>query len=158
MIAAGKKNAAKAKASGKGLFKVRTLSPALAAITGKSPRAHALALRVSGLRRRTFGGHLLARCSLSVEQWTASISFCSPSPLRASCRSKMATSAMVKAVWAYIKAKKSAKSACPNARHLKIVCIPVAVERARFCAEHYSQLLSRQKVPEPRSGRALFVR
>merc|ERR1711998_494861 len=53
--AAGKKLAAKMKAAGKGIFKVRTLSPALAAITGKS---------------------------------------------------KMATSAMVKAVWAYIKAKK----------------------------------------------------
>ena len=49
-IAAGKKSAAKLKAAGKGLFKVRTLSPALAAITGKSPRAHALALMVSGLR------------------------------------------------------------------------------------------------------------
>merc|ERR1711998_438238 len=53
--AAGKKLAAKMKAAGKGIFKVRTRSPALAAITGKS---------------------------------------------------KMATSAMVKAVWAYIKAKK----------------------------------------------------
>merc|ERR1712070_1346073 len=54
-IAAGKKSAAKLKAAGKGLFKVRTLSPALAAITGKA---------------------------------------------------KMATPAMVKAVWGYIKAKK----------------------------------------------------
>ena len=97
--AAGKKNAAKAKAAGKGIFKVRTLSPALTAITGKSPRAHALALRVSGLRRRTFGGHLLARCSLSVKQWTPSISFCSIFPLRVSFRTKMATPAMVKAVW-----------------------------------------------------------
>merc|ERR1719231_2219627 len=35
-IAAGKKNAAKQKASGKGIFKVRTLSAALAAITGKA--------------------------------------------------------------------------------------------------------------------------
>ena len=48
--AAGKKLAAKMKAAGKGIFKVRTLSPALAAITGKSPRAHALAHMVSGLR------------------------------------------------------------------------------------------------------------
>jgi len=54
-VAAGKKNAAKAKAAGKGLFKVRTLSAALTAITGKS---------------------------------------------------KMNTPSMVKAVWAYIKAKK----------------------------------------------------
>jgi len=34
-IAAGKKNAAKQKAAGKGIFKVRTLSAALAAVTGK---------------------------------------------------------------------------------------------------------------------------
>merc|ERR1712188_268457 len=34
--AAGKKNAAKQKAAGKGLFKVRTCSAALTAITGKS--------------------------------------------------------------------------------------------------------------------------
>merc|ERR1711998_538888 len=34
-IAAGKKNAAKQKAAGKGIFKVRTLSSALAAVTGK---------------------------------------------------------------------------------------------------------------------------
>merc|ERR1712185_484844 len=54
-IAVGKKLAAKAKAAGKGIFKPRTLSPALAAITGKG---------------------------------------------------KMATGAMVKAVWSYIKAKK----------------------------------------------------
>merc|ERR1711881_244780 len=35
-VAAGKKNAAKQKAAGKGLFKVRTCSAALTAITGKS--------------------------------------------------------------------------------------------------------------------------
>merc|ERR1739848_577915 len=35
-VAAGKKSAAKLKAAGKGLFKVRTLSAALTAITGKS--------------------------------------------------------------------------------------------------------------------------
>merc|ERR1711966_159394 len=35
-IAAGKKNAAKQKAAGKGIFKVRTCSAALAAITGKA--------------------------------------------------------------------------------------------------------------------------
>merc|ERR1711906_29744 len=35
-IAAGKKNAAKQKAAGKGIFKVRTCSSALAAITGKA--------------------------------------------------------------------------------------------------------------------------
>merc|ERR1739848_281587 len=35
-VAAGKKIAAKLKAAGKGLFKVRTLSAALTAITGKS--------------------------------------------------------------------------------------------------------------------------
>merc|ERR1712164_131971 len=55
MKASGKKAAAKQKAAGKGLFKVRTLSAALTAITGKS---------------------------------------------------KMNCPAMVKAVWAYIKAKK----------------------------------------------------
>merc|ERR1712093_316155 len=54
-VASGKKIAAKQKAAGKGIFKVRTLSPALAAITGKA---------------------------------------------------KMNCPAMVKAVWAYIKAKK----------------------------------------------------
>merc|ERR1712188_155854 len=36
MTAAGKKKAAKMKAAGKGIFKVRTLSAALTAITGKS--------------------------------------------------------------------------------------------------------------------------
>merc|ERR1711966_357868 len=35
VVAAAKKNAAKMKGSGKGIFKVRTLSAALAAITGK---------------------------------------------------------------------------------------------------------------------------
>ena len=50
MKASGKKTAAKMKAAGKGIFKVRTLSPALASITGKSQRAHALALMISGLR------------------------------------------------------------------------------------------------------------
>merc|ERR1712146_783848 len=55
MKAAGKKSAAKQKAKGTGIFKPRTLSTSLAAITGKS---------------------------------------------------KMSTGAMVKAVWAYIKAKK----------------------------------------------------
>ena len=44
MKASGKKAAAKMKAAGKGIFKVRTLSAALTAITGKSRRALAVAI------------------------------------------------------------------------------------------------------------------
>merc|ERR1711918_137065 len=72
MIASGKKTAAKMKAKGTGIFKPRTLSSALAAITGKS---------------------------------------------------KMATGAMVKAVWAYIKAKKlhSKRVITPDAALGKVI-------------------------------------
>merc|ERR1712139_98941 len=71
-VAAGKKLAAKQKAAGKGIFKVRTLSPALATITGKA---------------------------------------------------KMATPAMVKAVWTYIKAKKlnSKRMITPDAALGKVI-------------------------------------
>merc|ERR1712139_624024 len=71
-VAAGKKLAAKQKVAGKGIFKVRTLSPALATITGKA---------------------------------------------------KMATPAMVKAVWTYIKAKKlnSKRMITPDAALGKVI-------------------------------------
>merc|ERR1712139_523993 len=72
MIAAGKKSAAKLKAAGKGLFKPKTCSPALAAITGKT---------------------------------------------------KMSIPAIVKAVWAYIKAKKlnSKRMITPDATLGKVI-------------------------------------
>merc|ERR1712093_796306 len=72
MKASGKKTAAKMKAAGKGIFKVRTLSPALASITGKA---------------------------------------------------KMNTPAMVKAVWAYIKAKKlnNKRTITPDAALGKVI-------------------------------------
>ena len=81
-IAAGKKIAAKQKAAGKGLFKPKTCSPALAAITGKT---------------------------------------------------KMSTIAIVKAVWAYIKAKKSRESAWPEAKLVALAWIefPVREEMVR---------------------------
>ena len=72
MKAAGKKSAAKMKAAGKGLFKPKTCSPALAAITGKT---------------------------------------------------KLSTIGIVKAVWAYIKAKKSRGSAWPEEKHAALAWI-----------------------------------
>merc|ERR1712139_697001 len=72
MVAAGKKKAMKMKAAGKGIFKVRTCSAALAAITGKA---------------------------------------------------KMSSGQIVKAVWAYIKAKKlhSKRVITPDAALGKVI-------------------------------------
>ena len=127
-IAAGKKNALKQKAAGKGIFKVRTCSAALAAITGKAKMTTGptslLNIQCACGNCMTRGSPAFPSLDYEADNLRPARSVCLRSGfVRARLRIPVSLTLrvprpgqIVKAVWVYIKAKKQRRSAWEQER------------------------------------------